>query len=315
VDLSELGEFGFLDRVRDWIGPSTAPVGFGDDAAVVDVGDGRHVVAAADAFVEGNHFRWEWSSPADVGWKSIVANISDVAAMGAVPRWALVSLGLPAATKENRLRGLYEGMAEACLTYGCELIGGDTVRADQTFVAVTILGEIDGKPMVRSQARVGDALAVTGPLGRAAAGLNLLFAADPGNGPDVPACITAQLRPSARVEDGVRLRAAGVRAALDVSDGLASDALRMAEASGVGVEITELPIAPEAARIAGARGWDAQAMTLYGGEDYELLAAVPDGVDCDLIRVGRVVEEGMWLVHDGRRESLPEAGHDHFRGR
>jgi thiamine-monophosphate kinase len=180
---------------------------------------------------------------------------------------------------------------------------------------VTVLGEIEGEPMLRSEAKVGDVLAVTGTLGKAAAGLNLLMADDPGNGPDVPACIAAQLRPAARVEDGIRLRNSGVRAALDISDGLASDARRLAEASGVGVEIADVPIAPEAARVAAARGWDAQTMTLHGGEDYELLVAVPPGVETELTPIGRVVDDGLWLIRDGTREPLPDSGYDHFRKR
>lgn len=310
--ISDLGEFGFLERVRQWIGATSAPVGIGDDAAVVGVAAAARVVAAADAMVEGVHFRWQWSEPADVGWKAVTVNVSDIAAMGAEPRWVLVTLGVPPDTSEERLRGLYDGMQGACRAYGCELVGGDTVRAPATFVSVTVLGEIDGDAMVRSAARVGDVLAVTGPLGKAAAGLNLLIAADPGDGPDVPACIAAQLRPKALVEAGRKLRDSGVRTAIDVSDGLASDVRRLAEASRVGVELHDVPVAPEARRVADARGWDAQAMTLHGGEDYELLVAAPAELATGLTTVGRVVEDGVWIVRDGERVPLSETGYDHF---
>lgn len=313
MDISKLGEFGFLERVREWIGAGSAPVGFGDDAAVVGVTSGRNVVAATDAMVEDEHFRWQWSSPADVGWKAVTVNVSDIAAMGAEPRWILVALGAPPDTPVDVLRGLYEGMDEACRAYGCELVGGDTVRTDKTVVSVTALGEIDGEPMLRSAAKPGDVLAVTGFLGKAAAGLNLLMADDPGNGQDVPACIAAHRRPVARVEDGRVLRRGGVLAALDVSDGLASDVRRLSEASGVGVEVTTVPVAPEAQRVAQARGWDAEKMTLGGGEDFELLVAAPAELVEDLITIGRVVEDGVWLVRDGVRTAMPEAGWDHFR--
>jgi thiamine-monophosphate kinase len=313
VDISELGEFGFLDRVREWVGNGSAPVGIGDDAAVVAFTPGTNVVAATDALAEDSHFAWRWSSPADVGWKAVTVNVSDIAAMGATPRWVLVTLGAPPDTSEKRLRGLYEGMDQACLSYGCELVGGDTIRTDKVTLSVTVLGEIAGAAMRRSAAKIGDVVAVTGPLGKAAAGLNLLMADDPGNGPDVPACIEAHRRPQARLDAGRALRAKGVRAAMDISDGLASDVRRLADASGVGVEITTVPIAPEAERVAKARGWDAELMTVAGGEDFELLAAAPAELVAGLIVVGRIVEDGVWLVRDGERIAMPDAGWDHFR--
>jgi thiamine-monophosphate kinase len=233
--------------------------------------------------------------------------------MGATPRWVLVTLGAPPDTSEKRLRGLYEGMDQACLSYGCELVGGDTIRTDKVTLSVTVLGEIAGDAMLRSAAKIGDVVAVTGPLGKAAAGLNLLMADDPGNGPDVPACIEAHRRPQARLDAGRALRAKGVRAAMDISDGLASDVRRLADASGVGVEITTVPIAPEAERVAKARGWDAELMTVAGGEDFELLAAAPAELVAGLIVVGRIVEDGVWLVRDGERIAMPDAGWDHFR--
>ncbi len=313
MDISELGEFGFIDRVRSWLGPSSATVGMGDDAAVLETG--ASMVATADAMVEDVHFSWRWSSPADVGWKVVTVNVSDIAAMGARPRWILVTLGVPGDTAEHVLRALYEGMAEACRAYDCELVGGDTVRTPTTVVSVTALGELDGTPMLRSAAKAGDVLAVTGPLGNAAAGLNLLMADDAGNGPDVPACIDAHRRPVARVAEALALRRAGVLTAIDLSDGLASDVRRLAESSGVGVELYTVPVAPEAKRVADARGWDAEAMTLVGGEDFELLVAASPELVHDLIPIGRVVSDGLWLVRDRNRVPLPDSGFDHFRRR
>jgi thiamine-monophosphate kinase len=142
---------------------------------------------------------------------------------------------------------------------------------------------------------------------------------DPTKGPprDALACIEAHRRPTARVAEGRALQRAGVHAAMDLSDGLASDVRRLAEASGVGVEIESVSIAPEAQRVADARGWDAGTMALAGGEDFELLVALPedqiDPIGIDLVPIGRVVEDGLWLVQDGERNQLPEAGWDHFR--
>ncbi len=321
MELHDLGEIGFLERVRRWVPAGKAAVGIGDDAAVVRLNEGASLVATTDALVEGVHFRWDWSSPADVGHKAVAVNVSDVAAMGAEPRWLLLSLCAPASTSADLLRDLYEGFAQACASYGAELIGGDTVSADQVVLAVTALGEVAGDPLLRSGAEIGDVVAVTGPLGRAAAGVNLLLSQDPKkvSPEDALACMGAHRRPSARVKEGPLLRASGAHAAIDVSDGLASDARRLAESSGVGVEIDaeRLPVAPEARRIADARGWDAERMVLGGGEDLELLVALaPSDVDTspvELMVVGRVVDEGIWLMRDGQRSPLDAEGWDHFR--
>lgn len=319
MDLRDLGEFGFLDRVRDWLPEGTVPVGVGDDAAVARLRDGSSLVATTDALVEGVHFRWDWSSPADVGYKAVAVNVSDLAAMGAEPKWLLLALCAPPSTPTERLQGLYEGIAEACAEYGAELIGGDTVGADEVVLAVTALGEIEGDPLKRSGAKVGDVLAVTGSLGRAAAGVNLLLSQNPKkvSPEDALACMDAHRRPVANVAEGRALRKAGVHAAIDLSDGLASDVRRLADASGVGIELEvgRLPVAPEARRIAEARGWDLERMVLGGGEDLELLVALPSGqtpIGVDLIEIGRVVDEGLWLVRDGERTHLPAEGWDHF---
>jgi thiamine-monophosphate kinase len=317
VTLSDDGEFGFLDKVRGWIGPPTAGTGIGDDAAVTRLREGTSLVSTTDALVEGNHFRLDWSSPADVGHKAVAVNVSDLAAMGAEPRWLLLALCAPGSTSSELLRELYEGFASACSEYGAELVGGDTVRADRLVLAVTALGEVEGDPLRRSGAKVGDVLAVTGPLGRAGTGVNLLLSQDAKDvsPEDAIACMDAHRRPTARVKEGLVLRRAGVHAAIDVSDGLASDVRRLAEASGVGIEVHTIPIAEEVRRITDARGWDAERIVLGGGEDFELLVAAPAEQikSLDLIAVGRVVEDGLWLVRDGKREPLPSEGWDHFR--
>ncbi len=319
MDLSDLGEFGFIERMRTWLPPGSVPVGVGDDAAVADLG-GSRLVATADALVEGVHFRLDWSTASDVGFKAVSVNVSDVAAMGAEPKWLLLVLCAPPSLSEDVLESLYGGVIEACALYGTELIGGDTVRASQLVLSVTALGEIEGDALLRSGAKVTDVVAVTGALGKAAAGLNLLLSADAKGGlpEDAVACIDAHRRPVARVHEGSKLKAAGAHAAIDISDGLASDARRMAEASGVGIEIDSqrLPIAAEARHVAADRGWDATQMVLVGGEDLELLVALPGGTDpaaLGLIEIGRVVESGVWLVDGSDRTELAAIGHDHFR--
>jgi thiamine-monophosphate kinase len=321
VELRDLGEFGFLEQVRGWLPPGSALVGVGDDAAVTQLRDGTALVATADALVEGVHFRWDWSAPADVGHKAVSVNVSDLAAMGAEPRWLLVCLCAPGRTSTDVVRGLYEGFTGACADYGVELVGGDTVSSEQVVIAVTALGEIEGDPLRRSGAKVGDVLAVTGPLGRAAAGVNLLLSQDPKkvSPEDALACIDAHRRPVARVREGAALRSAGVHAAIDLSDGLASDVRRLSEASGLGVEldVDRIPVAPEARRVAEARGWEVERMVLGGGEDLELLVALPAEqlaeTSVDLIEVGRVVHDGLWVVRGGERNALDVEGWDHFK--
>lgn len=305
MTLGELGEFGFIDRLREW-----TTIDVDDDAAVLEL-DGRQLVVSSDALVDGNHFRRDWSSPADIGWKSVSVNVSDIAAMGCRPRWLTMTLCAPPATTEHFLEGLYAGVREACEAYGCVLVGGDTIRGDELTLSVTAIGTPDEATPVlrRSGARIGDVVAVTGPLGRAACGVNLLLSQDPkGVSPDdALACMDAHRRPVARVGVGPR----GAHAAIDVSDGLASDVRHLAHASGVGVAIDALPVAPEVQRIAAARGWDAEQIALAGGEDFELLFALPEEHVGDLIPIGRVVESG--ITYKG--ESLDVTGFDHFSKR
>lgn len=315
-----MGEFEFLRRARTWFDSSGSLVGPDDDAAVLPGSANASIVATTDVLIEGSHFRRDWSSPADIGFRAVAVNVSDLAAMGAEPRWILLGLGAPPDTDEEFLRGLYSGLEEGCRSYDASLVGGDTVRCDRLLLCVTALGVLDGAPLTRAGARPGDVLTVTGPLGLASTGANLLLSGNHrGLEPsDALACIQAHRRPEARVAEGRSLRVSGAHAAMDLSDGLGSDAYRLAEACGFGVEIDgdALPIAPEVRRVCAARGWDAQRLALSGGEDYELLAAVPDGFvapGVTLHAVGRVVQEGVWLVLGGERRPMPEAGWDHFR--
>ncbi len=319
MSLSEHGEFGFIERMRSWLPDGAATVGIGDDSAVFET-SGNTVAAATDALVEGVHFRSDWSSPSDIGFKAVSVNVSDLAAMGACPKWLLLALCAPPETKEDFLSGLYEGIGDACATYGTELVGGDTVRAPQLTLAVTAIGELEGgQPVTRSGAEVGDVLAVTGPLGRAAVGVNLLLSQDAKNASpeDAIACMAAHRRPQARVDAGAQLHQVAAHAAIDLSDGLGADLRRLAEASQVGAEIdfARVPVAPEAQRIAASRGWDIERLVLGGGEDFELLVALPHKqlVGTDWIEIGRVVDDGLWLLRDGQSVPLPDDGYDHFR--
>ena len=261
-----------------------APAGetwIGDDAAVV--GDG--LLLAADVVVEGVHFDLTLVGLDDVGWKAMAVNVSDIAAMGGEPGHALVSVVLPPGCDLDRL---YDGVLAAAEAYGCPVVGGDLSAGDRLMVSVAVTGSVDGAPVLRSGARPGDVLVVSGPLGAAAAAFECRPVGD------------AHRRPQARLTEGQAARAAGASAMLDLSDGLLLDVRRLAEASGVGVVVDDVPVA------AGATIDQA----LGGGEDYELLAAIDDpGRLPGWLVIGRCTDDP-----DERRlgaDPLPEGGWEH----
>ena len=251
------------------LGNGIEEFGLRDDAAVVSLPHGGPLVVSVDSVVEGVHVDLSICSPADVGWKSLMGALSDLAAVGAVPIGALVALCVPGGSGHGELAlGVMAGVAEASAASGCQIIGGDVSEAGQLTVAVTVLGTIEpgGRPPVsRAGAQPGDVVVLTGPCGASAAGLRALRArggatADMGDLPE------AYRRPVARVREGQLGRAAGAHAMIDVSDGLALDLHRLADASGVGFELISIPVATGATREE----------ALGGGEDYELVIAVDD---------------------------------------
>ncbi len=254
-------------------------VGIGDDAAVLHMPAGQHLVATVDMLVEGQHFTLgeRGLSPEDVGWKALAVNLSDIAAMGAQPRWALCSLGLPPGLDADFGRRLALGMAELAARWGVRIVGGNVARVPERLVVdVTLLGSVE-RPLVRSGARAGDLLLVTGRLGAAAAGLAILRQAGRQGSPEL---LAAQCRPVPRVAEGCALSGAAqwIHAACDISDGLVWDLARLGALSGAaGATLWEecLPI-PAGVRVA-ATSLEADPVrwALYGGEDYELLLAVP----------------------------------------
>ncbi|WP_084130125.1 thiamine-phosphate kinase [Demequina sp. NBRC 110055] len=283
-------------------------LGSGDDAAVLSV-DGDLVVSA-DMLVEGRHFRREWSSGADVGFRAAVQNLADIDAMGAVPTALEVCLAMPGDTDVEWVLGFADGLREACEPYGVGVVGGDLSGAREIVVSVTALGETHGtSPVTRADAVVGDVVAVSGPLGAARAGLAQLeagtrYAQD---------AIDLFLRPRPRIGAGLEAALHGASAMMDLSDGLARDGARIARASQVRVALdsTLIPVHDAATFTAQAMGADALAWALGGGEDHHMLAcfpresAVPDGWSI----VG-VVEDGHGLTVDGA--APPVAGWDHF---
>ncbi|HXJ63257.1 MAG TPA: thiamine-phosphate kinase [Actinomycetota bacterium] len=311
-------------------------LGIGDDAAVVDTREGQAVLTA-DILVEGVHFDRSLISPRDLGAKALVANVSDVAAMGASPRFALVSLVLPPDADAAWAVELEGGVRAAGDEYALAVVGGDLSSGPVAVVSVAVVGEVaPGRFVTRSGARPGDRVVVTGVLGASAGGLALARAtgvavrraqmSEPGR-----VLIEAHVRPVARVGEGQTLARAGATAMMDVSDGLAIDLGRICAASGVGARLrtADVPVAPELRQVADVLGVDPLGLALGGGEDYELLATMPpervrdaaaaldDRFGVRLTDVGEITEGGGLVAvdADGREQPLQPRGWDHLARR
>jgi len=307
-----LGEFGLVDAVVSRFA-TTADVllGPGDDAAVVAAPDGR-VVATTDLLVEGRHFRRDWSSAFDVGRKAAAQNLADVVAMGARPTALLVGLGAPADLPAAWATGLADGLAHECALVGATVVGGDVVRSDTVVVAVTALGDLEGRaPVTRSGASPGDVVALAGRLGWAAAGLAVL-----GRGFRSPRVLADAHRvPAPPYSAGRAAALAGATAMLDVSDGLVQDAGHLAAASGVVVALDTARIAVDApvAEAAAAFNADPLLWVLGGGDDHALLATFSPGTTLPegFVAIGDVTAGDSVVLVDGAPWNGP-AGHDHF---
>ncbi len=309
--VAEVGEFRLIERfTRHFVETDAVELGPGDDAAVVAAPDGR-VVACTDMLVEGNHFRRDWCSAADVGHRAAAANFADLAAMGARPTALLAAVSAPQDTPAAWLDGLASGLAAESASVGAAVVGGDTTRGPQLTVTVTVLGDLEGRaPVTRAGARPGDTLALAGRTGWAAAGLHVLSRGFRSPG----ALVNAYRRPLPPYAAGRDAALAGARAMIDVSDGLLADVGHLAEASGVAVDIAAAAFAvPEPmANAAEALGADSLTWLLSGGEDHALVAAFPP--DAPLPegwrRIG-AVGEGAGVTVDGEPWTGPD-GWDHF---
>jgi thiamine-monophosphate kinase len=315
VGLGRLGERALIRRIRQSeVATGRAAgleVGIGDDTAVMTVPPGHRLLATTDLLIEDVHFRTRSAAPADIGWTALAVNLSDIAAMGGIPRWALVALAVPSGTEVEAVDAFYAGMGEAGAPHGVTVVGGDTSTSPGGWmVNVTLLGLHPGAPRLRSYACAGDALAVTGALGRSAAGLHALeMGADQARanglapGP-LAEIIASHLRPRPRVAEGRWLgEAAGVHAMMDCSDGIATDLEHICRESGVGarVRLDGVPLAP-AARAAGhALGVDPREWAVGGGEDYELLLTCEPEAASRLAE-GLVAATGTPLTVIGRIE-------------
>ena len=332
--VGELGEFALLARLQRRLQPVDAlPVvrGIGDDCAVLRPADGHDLLVTTDTQEEGVHFRRDWSTPEDIGWRCLAVNVSDIAAMGGVPLGAVVALSLPETVAVAFVEAVYDGMSALAAAYDCPIIGGNISKsAERLSVTITVLGSAprDGAAY-RASARAGDGIWVTGDLGGAKAGLEALIHPQAVAGLPTGAVLSRYRRPQPRLREALFLRQHGARSLIDLSDGLSSDLAHVCEASSVGARLhaDRIPISDETRRVAGALGLDPLTWGLHGGEDFELcLTAPPDAAepleqgfqgqfDCPLTRIGTIqADAGVTLCHsDGGEVPLIASGYDHFR--
>jgi thiamine-monophosphate kinase len=333
--LSDIGEFGLIERLRKRLAApeleAHGVIGIGDDAAVMPVSGEELLVLTTDSMVEDVHFRRNWMSPYELGWKAMAANISDVAAMGGRPAHAVVTLAAPPDLEVTFVDQLFEGLGDVAAEHGVHVVGGDTVRTHRgILVGVALIGFVERVSLLRrSGARPGQALLVTGQLGAAGTGLRLLD-----SGLDhlsrYAEALRAHRQPNPRLKAARALAATRMATAcIDISDGLAGDAHRLAEASGVGLRIRldAVPVA-EVCRVAAARELqcDCLDLALNGGEDYELLFTVPkravetvterlaQEANIEATVIGETVgrKHGVVAVHPDGAETPLEGGYRHF---
>lgn len=342
MQIQELGEFGVIDLLTRMVvqqrnGPNHGAdfsfkltVDNGDDTAAWRTGEATELFTT-DTVVEGVHFTRETTPWRDLGWKCIASNVSDIAAMGGLPMYAVVTLGLPPETEVSELEQLYQGMMEISNKHGVAIVGGDMVRSPIVFITVALTGIHGGKPMLRSTARPGDQVAVTGYLGGSGGGLKLMLGAgaDSIMSREISEEAAEYLRwchrrPQPAVAEGRILTSSGVATAMDVSDGLADDLSKLCHASGLSARIfaDEIPVHPLLKQAFPTEYLD---LALGGGEDYLLLFTAPTEV---MDRVLPQLPEGAAVVgeilsgdpgrvsvveNDGSQRVASVAGWDHFR--
>ena len=311
--------------------------GIGDDCAVIDKTGDTAWLLTMDTLIEGIHFKLDHHPPFELGRKAVSVNVSDIAAMGGEPRFALLSVGFPTTLAQSWTTRFFDGIVDACKSYGCLLIGGDTVRSEDAIsLTLTLIGEMKTEQVVyRRGALPGDHIWVSGPLGLAAAGLNLCLHCDESVREEegVAVALAAHLNPMARSGLGPALaRRRLARAMMDLSDGLATDLAHLCKRSGVGAVVEErlLYRHPVLLKVAERLGLDPLSMMLSGGEDYELLFTAPPEYKESILsiakqysmffqRVGTIEQgSGVCLLREGAAGSAGELldisyqGFDHF---
>jgi len=333
MKLSDLGEFGLIARFAPRFLRDLPPgvTGIGDDCAILPLAGERRLLVTTDMLVEGTHFLRAATPPRDLGHKSLAVNLSDIAAMGGRPTAAFLSLGLPGDIALPWLDAFFAGLRALARRERVALLGGDTTRTSGPLVInLAVLGEARaGRIKLRSGARPGDAIFVTGDLGDSGAGLRVLLGGR-ARARDEAALVRRHNRPRAHLAEGAWLaRRPGVTAMMDVSDGIDSDLRRIMERSGCGaaVDLDALPLSGALRRTARRWGWEAREIAAAGGEDYCLLAtaareaapamarAFARAFGRPLARIGTVTRsrDGLRYFSGGKRAEIARRGFDHFK--
>ena len=297
--LSEVGEFEVIDRLtRGRDESADVAVGPGDDGAVVLAPDGR-VVVSTDMLVEDRHFRLDWSTPHDVGRKAIAQNAADIEAMGGRVTAFVVGFGAPPDTPAAQVESLADGMWDEARRFGATIVGGDLVASRQWVVSVTVLGDLAGRaPVLRSGARPGSRIAASGHLGYSAAGYALWHSGIE----RFEELRQRHLLPQPPYGQGAIAAEAGAQAMIDVSDGLVADLRHLAEASGVGIDLSTQALEADRGLLLSAAdvaGIDAWTWVFGGGEDHALVAAFPGAIPAGWRAIGHVIDGPARVLVDG----------------
>jgi thiamine-monophosphate kinase len=311
MKVKDIGEFGLIDLISKKTKDKDVLVGIGDDAALIKT-KGLQLLTT-DCLVEGDHFRRDWFTPEQIGMKAIEINVSDVAAMGGIPKYVLVSLGLPIDIDVNFVKEMYKGMWKSCDKYNIEIIGGNMTHSKQIIISITLTGEVDKKHLsLRSDAKPGDFILVSGHLGNGRAGLRLLQENLKGH----DKVRKGYLEPKARLKHGLKI-APFVNSMIDVSDGLAPEVKHICDESNCGAIIykDKIPVKDEVRAVAETLDEDAYNYALYGGEDFELVYTVSrDDLDkVDGFLVGEITKNReIKLFFNGKEKLITDEGYDHF---
>ncbi len=312
MKVKDIGEFGLIDRITKKPKDKDILIGIGDDAAVFKTRKGLQVLTT-DCLVEGDHFRREWFSSAQIGMKTIEVNVSDIAAMGAIPKYVLVSMALPNNIDVEFVDGLYEGMWKTCEKYNIEIIGGNMTHSEKIIISITLTGEVDNKNLcLRSGAKPGDFIFVSDHLGNGRAGLRLFQEGIDG----FEKVRKHYLEPKAQLKTALKI-SPFVNSMIDVSDGLAPEIKHICNQSKCGAIIykDKVPISDEVRAAAEKLGEDEYDYALFGGEDFELVYTVSkenlEKVNGFL--VGEITKnKKISLFSNGKESAIEEKGYDHF---
>ncbi|MEW5705991.1 MAG: thiamine-phosphate kinase [Actinomycetota bacterium] len=332
MKVKDIGEFGLIERIAKIVEYADERVilAIGDDTAVVKPTKLDYTLLTTDLLVENVHFTLNTITPWQLGYKSISVNLSDIAAMGGIPNYAVISLALSPETEVSLVEDMYRGMADVSRKYGLRVVGGDITKSDRLIINVAMIGEVEDSSLCRrSDAKVGDIIMVTGVLGASAAGLRIVL------NPAIEKTVReaqelkkAHFLPEPRLKEGRILASIGINAMEDISDGLASEIKHICEASLVGARLfmNKIPIAKGVESVASLTGEKAIDIALSGGEDYELVFTAPKELELEIVEslakigtkvtvVGEIVNssEGISIIDwSGSKKPLDISGYTHF---